>query len=67
MVPFARTAEERRASQDPRPSLQERYGSQEGYVAAVKKAAAHAMAEGFLLQEDAAALIAAAEKSAVLR
>jgi len=67
MIPFARTAEERRANQDPRPSLEERYGSHEGYVAAVKKAAARAMAERFLLEEDAAALIAAAEKSAVLR
>ena len=67
MIPFARTAEARRANQDPRPSLEERYGSHEGYVAAVKKAAARAMAERFLLEEDAAALIAAAEKSAVLR
>ena len=67
MIPFARNAEARRANQDPRPSLEERYGSHEGYVAAVKKAAARAMAERFLLPEDAAALIAAAEKSAVLR
>ena len=67
MIPFARNLEQRRASQDPRLSLEERYGSHDGYVAAVKKAAARAMAEGFLLQEDAAALIAAAEKSAVLR
>jgi len=67
MIPFARSAEERKANNDPRPSLQERYGSHDGYVAAVKKAAARAQAEGFLLPEDAAALIAAAEKSAVLR
>ena len=67
MIPFARTAEERKASNDPRLSLQERYGSHEGYVAAVTKAAARAVAEGFLLQVDAAALIAAAENSAVLR
>jgi hypothetical protein len=67
MIPFARTAEQRRAGQDPRPSLEERYGSHEGYVAAVKKAAARAIAEGFLLQADALALIAAAEQSAVLR
>ena len=67
MIPFARTAEERRASSDPRPSLQERYGSHDGYVAAVSKAASRATAEGFLLQEDAAALIEAAKASAVLR
>ena len=40
MVPFARTAQERQANQDVRPSLQERYGSHEGYVQAVRKAAA---------------------------
>jgi len=67
MIPFARTAQERKANNDPRPSLQERYGSHEGYVAAATKAAARAVAEGFLLQVDAAALIAAAENSAVLR
>ena len=57
MIPFARTAEERRANNDPRPSLQERYGSHDGYVAAVKKAAERAVAESFLLPEDAAALV----------
>lgn len=67
MIPFAKTAEERRANNDPRPSLQERYGSHEGYVAAVKKAGDRAVAEGFLLPEDAAALVTAADKSAVLR
>jgi hypothetical protein len=67
MIPFARTEVERLAAKDPRPSLEERYASHEGYVAAVKKAAARAMAEGFLLPEDAAELIAAAEASAVLR
>jgi hypothetical protein len=67
MIPFARTAEERKANGDPRPSLRERYGSHAGYVGAVTKAAARAMAEGFLLQPDATALIDAAQASAVLR
>jgi hypothetical protein len=67
MIPFARTAAERKASGDPRPSLEERYGSHDGYVAAVSKAAARATAERFLLEEDAAALVAAARASAVLR
>ncbi len=67
MIPFARTAEERRANQDPRPSLQERYGSHAGYVEAVRKAVARAVSEGFLLEVDATALIAAATASAVLR
>jgi hypothetical protein len=67
MVPFARTAQERQANQDVRPSLQERYGSHEGYVQAVRKAADRAMKEGFLLPEDAQSLIQAADASAVLR
>ena len=67
MIPFARTAEERKAANDPRPSLVERYGSHDGYVAAVTQAAARAVAEGFLLPVDAAALIEAAQASAVLR
>ncbi|MFN0302183.1 MAG: alpha/beta hydrolase domain-containing protein [Burkholderiales bacterium] len=50
MIPFTRTAEERKANGGPRPSLQERYGSHDGYVAAVAKAASRAVAEGFLLQ-----------------
>jgi hypothetical protein len=67
MIPFARTAAERQAARDPRPSLEERYGSHAGYVAAVRKAAARAVAEGFLLPEDAADLISLAEASHVLR
>ncbi|ROZ75693.1 alpha/beta hydrolase domain-containing protein [Ramlibacter sp. WS9] len=67
MVPFARTAAQRQASGDPRLSLEERYGSHDGYVAAVRKAADNAQAQGFLLAEDAARLVKAAEASAVLR
>ena len=67
MIPFAKTEQERRAAGDPRPSLQERYGTHEGYVAAVRKAVDRTVAEGFLLPADGAALIRAAEASAVLR
>lgn len=67
MIPFARTAAERKAAGDPRPSLEERYGSHDGYVAAVSKAAARAVTEGFLLEADANTLIAAARASAVLK
>jgi hypothetical protein len=67
MVPFARTRAERVANEDPRLSLEERYGSHAGYVAAVAKAAAHAVARRFLLPADAAALTEAAEASQVLR
>ncbi|KQP22784.1 alpha/beta hydrolase domain-containing protein [Pseudorhodoferax sp. Leaf267] len=66
MLPFARTAAERQASGDPRLSLQERYGDHAGYVAAVRKAAAQAQAEGFLLPADAEALVRAADASQVL-
>lgn len=67
MVPFARTEVERRAGGDTRLSLAERYGSHEGYVAAVTKAAERARAAGFLLPEDAQDLIELARASAVLR
>ena len=66
MVPFARTKAERLANGDPRLSLEERYGTHDGYVAAVKAAAADAMARGFLLQADADDLIAQAASSHVL-
>ena len=67
MLPFATTKAARLATGDPRLSLEERYGSHEGYVAAVTKAAAHAVKRGFLLPADAEALISAAAASQVLR
>jgi hypothetical protein len=67
MVPFARTAEERQSTKDPRPSLQERYGSHEGYVRAVRRAVDRAVSSGFLLPVDGQKLVDAAEASAVLR
>ena len=66
MLPFAKTLAARLANGDPRLSLEERYGNHAGYVAAVTRAAANAVARGFLLQADADALIAAADASAVL-
>ena len=36
-IPFAKTRAERIATGDPRPSLEERYGTHGGYVCAVKK------------------------------
>jgi hypothetical protein len=65
-IPFARTSAQRIANNDPRLSLEERYGSHAGYVAAVTRAAGNAVAQGFLLQADADALIAAAAASNVL-
>ena len=67
MIPFARTRAEREAAGDPRPSLEERYGDQAGFVAAVRQAAEKVKAAGFLLDRDAEALIREAEASDVLR
>jgi hypothetical protein len=67
MIPFATTKAQRMTHGDPRLSLEERYKDHAGYVAAVRKAAANAVARQFLLQKDADALIAAAEASEVLK
>lgn len=67
MIPFAKTQAEREARGDPRLSLQERYGSHEGYVRTVKNAAHIAQRAGFLLPEDAEALVKQAEASQVLK
>lgn len=66
-IPFAKTQAQRLAAGDPRLSLEERYGSHDAYVARVKAAAARAVAERFLLPDDAARLVAQAEQSNVLR
>jgi hypothetical protein len=65
--PFATTKAERSQSGDPRPSLQERYGSHEGFVDAVEKAAHALVKERFLLQVDADTDISVAQASAVLK
>ena len=67
MVPFARTRAQRLAQSDSRLSLEERYGSHEGYVTAVRLATERAQQEGFLLPEDAKNLVEAAQRSQVLR
>jgi hypothetical protein len=66
-VPFATTKKERKAQGDPRPSLEERYGSHAGYVAAVAAAAANLVKRGFLLQEDARKFVLDAQRSDVLK
>ena len=65
-IPFALTKAERQASGDPRRSVEERYGSQEGYVCAVRIAAAKEVRKRLLLEEDAERLIAQAAASSVL-
>ena len=66
-IPFARTKAERIAAGDPRPSLEERYGSHAEYVAKVRAAAARLVEERFLLPDDADRLVREAESSNVLR
>jgi hypothetical protein len=66
-IPFAGTKAERLAAGDPRPSIEERYGSHEAYVARVKAAAGREVALRFLLPEDAERLAKEAEASNVLR
>lgn len=64
-IPFAKTKAERNAANDPRLSLEERYGTHDKYVALVKAAAAKAVAERLLFQEDADKLVAQAAASDV--
>jgi len=66
MIPFAKTKAERLTNGDLRLSLEERYKDHAGYVAAVQTAADNAVAQGFLLPEDAKALVDLANTSAVL-
>ena len=65
-VPFAVTRAERMESGDPRPSLEERYGTAEGYACAVHRAVTTLVADRFLLRDDADRLIAAASSARVL-
>ena len=65
-IPFAMTKAARLASGDPRRSVEERYGSQEGYNCLVSAIAKNEVRKRFLLQEDADRLIAQAAASPVL-
>ena len=66
-IPFATTLEERLENGDPRRSLEERYGDHAGFVEAVRRAAAEAVASRMLLAEDVPTIIALAEESEILR
>jgi hypothetical protein len=56
-IPFARTRAERERTGDPRRSLEERYGTLDGYVRAVRTAAEAAVADRVLLRADADRLV----------
>jgi hypothetical protein len=51
-VPFARTRAERLASNDSRPSIEERYRSRDHYLDLIHKAATDMAAKGYLLPAD---------------
>jgi hypothetical protein len=64
--PFQETIAARQAAGDPRPSLEERYGTHTGYVCVATAAANSAIEKGFLLPSDADTLVADASASNVL-
>ncbi|WP_149535537.1 alpha/beta hydrolase domain-containing protein [Siccirubricoccus phaeus] len=59
-IAFPDTEAERLATGDPRPSVQSRYGSAEGYVAAITEAAKALVAARLMLEEDVPRCAAAA-------
>jgi len=65
-LPFAVTRAERVAAGDPRLSLEERYGNQDGYMCVVRRAANELVQSRFLLREDADRTIAAAAGTKIL-
>jgi hypothetical protein len=55
-LPLSKDAEERRAKNDPRPSLAERYPTQSAYVQKVRASAERLKIDGLMLEEDVARL-----------
>ena len=66
-IPFAETAAERRASGDPRLSLEERYPSHQAYASAVRQAAEELVHERLLLPRHADEIVREAEESSIGR
>ena len=62
---FAKTKAARLAAGDPRPSIEERYPDHATYVNLVTHAAQELKAQRFLLDEDVAAYVAAAQAASV--
>jgi hypothetical protein len=56
-IPIPRTSVDRKRTNDPRPSIDERYRDQDQYVGLVTKAALELIEQGFLLPEDLAAVL----------
>jgi hypothetical protein len=66
-VAFAETQAARLATNDPRLSLEERYGTHENYVARVKASADAMVAQRYLSRADADQMIAQADASSILK
>ena len=66
-IPFSKTKAERLATGDPRLSLEERYGTHDGYVQAVANAARQLMKQHLLLEEDVQRYIDEAASSNILK
>ena len=66
-IPFSKTKAERLATGDPRISLEERYGTHDGYVQAVANAARQLMKQHLLLEEDVQRYIDEAASSNILK
>ena len=60
---FARTRWQRVMTSDPRPSLEERYGTADAYLEKFTAAAREVVSEGYLLEDDARGLIDRALKT----
>jgi hypothetical protein len=56
-LPFPKTREDRERTQDPRPSIEERYRNRDEYVGRYAEAALDLVARGYLLPEDVADLL----------
>ncbi len=56
-IPFPRTRAERKASHDPRPSIEERYGSRSEYLGRVTEAGLALIDDGLLLARDLPAIV----------
>jgi hypothetical protein len=66
-IPFSKTKADQLATGDPRISLEERYGTHDGYVQAVGTAARQLMARRLLLEDDVQRYIEEAASSNILK
>jgi len=64
-IPFPKTRADRAATGDPRPSLEERYPTHQGYIDQVRAAAEALARDHFLLQEDVDRFVQAAQASSI--